>query len=130
MAAKVITLSAVPQVPLGKSPVYFCSPSEVSILDEPRPDANVVGKLAAGALVRIVAEHYETNAFFVRIDPVNEKQATYYEKFPLPLAQKWICAAQDHNHFAFWSNVEATSLSPRKFLVDLDDRFVALPPDV
>jgi hypothetical protein len=120
-----------PQPEIGRAPVYFCTLAvPVSILSKPEASASVVGQLAEGSLVEVVAEKYDVDAFYVRIEQVDPQSATYYGAKGQPSGETWICVAKDGEQYACWSSVDADPLGPSSPAVDLDDRFAALSPEV
>jgi hypothetical protein len=115
-------------LPFGGNPVYFCAlGEEVPVLDAPRADAKQVGKLGPGDLVRALAEKFEPDAFFVRIERIaTDPPPSYYTARRQPPDAEWICVSRDGESFAFWSNIAGASLRPVSTSVDfdgMDDRF-------
>lgn len=100
------------------------------MLDAPGDDGDEIGQLAPGTLVRVVAESYSEDSFFIRFERTDSEAATYYDAPRPPPKFEWVCVARADERFAFWSNVAGIPLSSFTETNDLDDRFSSALLDV
>jgi hypothetical protein len=119
----------------ARKPVFFCATSEqVDVLDAPAVDAKPVGKLGRGECVRALAEKYERDAFFVRIERILPDPSLGYHCAPAESpGEGWICISRHGENFAAWSSLNGNPISNVAAGLDfnaIDHRFAEIFLDV